>query len=350
MSKRMLLFTGLLIIILASGLVGFIFMQPYRFHGSVMQTPKLEGNIFLRSVDGPVNLSAYQGKMVLLYFGYTYCPDVCPTSLAKVKVALSELTPEEQAQVQVIFVSVDPDRDTPEKLNKYAHVFGSNFIGASGTRSEIDLVTESLGVYYKINPPGADGSYTVDHSSYLYVIDRQGYLVMNWGHDIQPEEISADLSYLLEHGVPISAQILAGPTQTPVVCSMTLVPQYVDAGQWHYEQHCAKCHGIDLLGNPGWQTPLEDGSRLAPPLGRTGNAWQYSKQDLSMIIKEGLHLDKPVNMPAFKSTFGDRETNYILQYIASKWDVNQLNYQAGFLTITPHAALGIPTATGTPIK
>lgn len=350
MFKRALFLTGFLIIIIVGGLAGFMFFtQPYRLHGSVMQTPQLVGRTLLRSTSGPVSLSDYQGKMVLLYFGYTFCPDVCPTSLAKIKVALSELTPAEQAQVQVIFVSVDPDRDTPEKLEKYAHAFGADYIGATGTRTEIDLVVASLGVYYKINPPGANGTYTVDHSSNVYVLDRQGYLVMNWGHDTPSDEISADLRYLLENGLPISAQILAGPTQTPVLCSLTLVPQNVDVGQWHYEQHCAECHGVDLAGNPAWKTALADGSRLAPPLDQTGNTWKYSEQDFSALIKAGRNLDKPINMPAFKKLLSDPEINYIFQYIASKWDVNQRNYQAGFSTLTPPANRGQrPAATRTP--
>jgi protein SCO1/2 len=347
MPKRAFLISGFLIVMAVGGLAWI--MQSHRFHGSVMRTPKLEGGTLLRSADGPVNLSEFQGKIVLLYFGYTFCPDVCPTSLAKLKSAISELTPEEQAQVQVVFVSVDTDRDTPEKLKKYAHAFSNDFIGATGTRSEIDLITESLGVYYKIGPPDSNGNYTVDHSSYMYVIDRQGYLVMSWGNDNQADEISADLSYLLEHGISVSSQILAGPTQTPVVCSLTLVPLNVDAGQWHYEQHCAQCHGLDLAGNAGWQTELADGSHLAPPLNQTGNAWKYSKQDLAKIVKEGYNLDKPINMPSFKYKLGDREIDYTLQYIASKWDVNQRNYQAGFFTLTPNPTVeSLPTVTLTP--
>jgi hypothetical protein len=287
--------------------------------------------------------------MVLLYFGYTSCPDVCPTSLAKLKAALSELSSEEVAQVQVIFISVDPQRDTLEKLAQYARVFGSDFIGASGTRSEIDLIAESFGVYYKINAPDAEGNYTVDHSSFIYVIDRQGYLVMNWTHETQPDEIRADLRYLLEHGIPISAQILAGPTQTPVVCSLTLVPRHVNAGQWLYQRHCTQCHGTDLAGNPAWQMELEDGSRLPPPLNNTGNAWKYSEAELTEIIWEGRNLDNPIHMPAFKEKIAYWEIHYLLEYIASSWDVDQQNYHAGFFTLTPQPTWGaIPIDTATP--
>ncbi len=336
-------------VILLTGALAVLFLQPYEFHGSVLQIPRQKGDIVLRSATGPVRLSDYQGQYVLMYFGYTSCPDVCPTSLARLKAALSELSAEEHAQVQVIFVSVDPARDTPEKLEAYAHVFGSDFIGATGTRTEIDLIAESLGVSYKINPPDSDGNYAVDHSSYVYVIDRQGYLVLNWGHDVQPDEISADLRYLLEHDIPISAQILAGPTQTPVVCNLTLVPGHVNAGQWLYEHHCVGCHLMDLSGNPAWRTELADGSRLPPPLNHSGSAWKYSEQELTEIVKEGRNLDKPIQMPSFSGRLADWEIHYILQYVASSWDVNQKNYQAGLLTLTPQPTLtALPTVTATP--
>ena len=349
MPKRAIIFVGCFIILFAGSLAWIGFLRPYEFHGSVSQVPKLEGGIVLRSAAGPVRLSNYQGKIVLLYFGYTSCPDVCPTSLAKLKAALNELSSEEAAQVQVIFISVDPARDTPKKLEQYAHAFGSDFIGASGTRGEIDLITQSLGVYYKINPPDADGNYNVDHSSFIYVIDRRGYLVMNWGHDAQPDEISADLRYLLKHGIPISAQLLAGLTQTPVLCSLTLVPGHVDAGKWLYEHNCAGCHDIDLAGNPAWQTELSDGSHLPPPLNSTGSAWKYSEPELSQIIKEGRNLNNPIHMPSFKKKLSDWEIHYILQYVESNWDVNQRNYEAGFFTLTPQPTWGAPPpATSTP--
>lgn len=351
MSGKVLLVAALLILLLLSGLAWNIFLQPYEFHGSILQDPKREGSIVLRSAAGPVQLSDHLGKVVLMYFGYTSCPDVCPTSLAKLKAAMSELTPEERAQVQVIFVSVDPARDTLEKLEKYAHVFGSDFLGASGTREEIDLITESFGVYYKVNEPDADGNYTVDHSSFVYVIDRQGYLVMNWTHDAQPDEIRADLRYLLEDGIPVSAQLLAGPTQTPVVCSLTLVPENVNSGKWLYERHCTQCHGADLAGNPAWQTELEDGSHLPPPLNSTGSAWKYSEPELFEIIQQGRSLDKPIHMPAFQGKLSEMEIHYLLEYVASSWDVEQQNYHAGFLTLTPQPASGMqhPMYTVTPV-
>lgn len=347
MTKRTVLTIAFFFFILAGSVI--LLTGSHKFYGSVLQTPKFEGDVFLRSASKPVHLREYRGRVVLLYFGYTSCPDVCPTSLAKLKSAFDQLTAEETSQIQVIFVSVDPQRDTFEKLEEYVHVFHKDFIGASGTEGEVNLLTDSLGVYYKINAPDASGNYTVDHSSLIYVINPQGYLVMSWSHDIQPDQIAEDLHYLLKKGIPISNQILAGPTPTPVICSLTLEPFHVQGGEWLYAHNCAQCHGTDLKGNPAWETELEDGSRLPPPLDGSGTTWQKSPGELLEIIQNGRNLDKPIHMPAFEGTLEDWEMQYILEYMASKWDMSQRNYYAGLLTLTPQpTVIYTPTPNSTP--
>lgn len=342
-------FVVLIIVFLLTvlGILGVRYSAQHQFHGSVLQEPKLAAEIVLRADSGPVRFSDYRGKMTLLYFGYTFCPDVCPTSLANLKLMMGSLSPEEAAQVQVVFVSVDPSRDTPEKLGQYTRLFDPNFIGATGTREEIDLITSAFNVHYKINSESKD-NYSVDHSGFITVIDRSGYVIMSWQHGTPPSDMSADLSYLLENGMPISAQFLAGATYTPVICAVTLAPAHVEGGEWLYQHHCAQCHGADLAGNPAWQTELADGSHLPPPLDGGGKAWQYSEQDLMKTIKEGRNLNKPIFMPAFKNRLADWEINFILTYMKTKWDINQLNYQHGFMTLTPQVT---PTliATGTAI-
>jgi protein SCO1/2 len=328
------------------GMVGVQFFARHQFHGSVLQEPNLAAEIVLRGDSGPVRMSDYRGRIILLYFGYTSCPDICPATLANLKLALGNLSAEEAAQVQVIFVSVDPNRDTPEKLGRYARLFGPNFIGATGTREEIDLMTSAFNVYYKINPAESGGEYSVDHSGFVSVVDRNGYVVMTWPHGTAPSDMSSDLQYLLKHDMPISEQILAGPTYTPVICAVTLAPAQIQGGEWLFQHHCAQCHGSDLSGNPAWQTELADGSHLPPPLDGDGGAWKYSEQDLLKIIKEGRNLDKPIHMPAFKTTLADWEINFIVAYMKSTWNINQLNYQHGFMTLTPQIT-ATPTASST---
>lgn len=326
----------------------------YEFKGYVLPEPIKAPEVMLRSVKGPVRFADFQNKYTLLYIGYTSCPDVCPTSLANLKLALAELTPQEAAQVQVIFISVDPARDTSEALGRYVKMFRQDFIGATGTREEIDWIVNAFGARYTIEPPDENGQYSVSHSAFTMVLDRDGYYVMNWEHGMPPTDIAQDLKYLIKHGIPVSAQILAGPTYTPVVCAVTLVPAHVKNGQWLYEHHCAQCHGLDMAGNPQWQVDLADGSRLAPPLNGDGAAWKYSPTEMLSIVKEGRNLDKPIHMPAFKSRISDWEIEFILSYVQSTWDVNQLNYQHGFMTLTPQptstpAAPLAPIITSTPV-
>jgi protein SCO1/2 len=143
--KRLSLLLGIILVSVAIMVVVYQPLATHKFSGEVLQQPMKVPSVMLRSDAGPVRLDDYRGKLVLLYFGYTSCPDVCPTSLANIKMALVGLTPEESAQVQVIFVSVDPARDTPEALGKYVKLFQDNFIGATGTREEIDLMTSAFG-------------------------------------------------------------------------------------------------------------------------------------------------------------------------------------------------------------
>jgi len=339
MKHGILILVGILFLFSAL-VVGYVFTQTYDFNGYVLPEPVKAPETMLRSANGPVRISDFQGKIVLLYFGYTSCPDVCPTSLANIKLALADLTPEEAAQVQVIFISVDPARDTSEALGQYVKMFQDDFIGATGTREEIDWMVNAFGAKYTIEPPDVNGEYSVSHSAFTMVLDRNGYYVMNWEHGTPSTAMSADLRHIIKEGIPVSAQILAGPTYTPVVCAVTLIPAHVQNGQWLYEHHCAQCHGADMAGNPQWQVELADGSHLAPPLNGSGNAWKYPPNELLSIVKEGRNLDKPIHMPAFKSKLADWEIEFILSYVQSTWDINQLNYQHGFMTLTPN-----PTAT-----
>jgi protein SCO1/2 len=135
----------ILFLLAALTILGYQIFKPYQFHGSILQEPIRAAEIVLRADTGPVRLSDFRGKIILLYFGYMSCPDVCPTSMANIKHALCGLPSEEAAQVQVIFISVDPGRDTFENLGKYVRVFGANFIGATGTREEIDLIPAPSG-------------------------------------------------------------------------------------------------------------------------------------------------------------------------------------------------------------
>ena len=157
------------------------------------------GDFSLNSVDGPVALANFRGKYVILYFGYTYCPDICPTSLGALSQAMNQLTDQERAQVQGLFISVDPERDTLEKIQTYATYFHPSFKGISGSTEELDRVADQYGVYYrKVPVEGSAMGYAVDHSSTLFLINRDGVLQDRIQHSGSPQAILSQIRALME--------------------------------------------------------------------------------------------------------------------------------------------------------
>jgi protein SCO1/2 len=140
-------------------------------------------------------LTDFQGKIVAIFFGYVQCPDVCPTTMADMARARTLMGPA-ASDVQVVFVSVDPERDTREILAAYVPGFDPTFIGLSGTPDEIERVAREYKVFYrKVNGP-TPTSYTVDHTAGIYVHDRQGRLRLFIKYGTPPELIAADLKKL----------------------------------------------------------------------------------------------------------------------------------------------------------
>lgn len=151
------------------------------------------GDFTLHSLKGPVSLSDYRGKVVVLYFGYTSCPDICPTALSLAAGALRRLSPEERKGVAGIFVSVDPERDGLKLLHDYATQFDPLIVGVTGSAEELKEIALRYGVYYKkVNVEGAMG-YVVDHSSATYIIDREGRLAKTLNHGAPVDDVLAGI-------------------------------------------------------------------------------------------------------------------------------------------------------------
>lgn len=151
----------------------------------------------LKRDDGrQVNQSAYKGKLVLLYFGYTHCPDVCPTTLADLGVAIRALGAQAD-RVRVLFVSVDPARDTPAVLKSYAHAFGEQVVGLTGSQAQLQALTRRYRVAYRLGKPDAQGNYDVYHSSAVFVFDKHGNARLLANEADKPAVIAADLKRLL---------------------------------------------------------------------------------------------------------------------------------------------------------
>jgi protein SCO1/2 len=195
-NKRTLLSFLIAVLIIGAGVYVYFTFTPPMF-GALIEPPVSRPNFTLASNQGLVSLSTFRGKLVVLYFGYTACPDVCPTSLANLRQAMGLLNSQQAGQVQVIFISVDWKRDTPEKLASYARAFHPSFIGLTGSQAEIDSVTRDFGIFYLLNEPDPTGYYSVDHTASTTVLDRQGNLVLQWPYGLQPSELASDLKVLL---------------------------------------------------------------------------------------------------------------------------------------------------------
>ena len=156
------------------------------------------GNFVLRSHQGKLSLDQFRGKVVLLYFGYTKCPDVCPTSLATISQALNELSEVELNSVQSLFISVDPERDSFELLEKYTRYFHTNLIGVTGSRGEIEEVAKRYGVQYeKVDLSDSNFGYAINHSSGTYLITPEGELGFVLPHQTPSFVILEAIKYLL---------------------------------------------------------------------------------------------------------------------------------------------------------
>lgn len=121
-----------------------------------------------------VDAEDYAGKVTLVYFGYTFCPDVCPITLARLAGTLNRLDDDVRDDIQVLFITVDPERDTPEVVKRYTGAFGDEFIGITGERAEIDALTNRMRVTYEYETPNKRGDYIVNHTSAVFAFDREG--------------------------------------------------------------------------------------------------------------------------------------------------------------------------------
>ncbi len=155
----------------------------------ISQDQPVGGDFTIQTFDGDVSLSDFKGQLVLLYFGYTFCPDICPTNLANLSMAYRQLSAEEQAKVQVILISVDPIRDTPERLKQYGEFFKMNMLSGTSDKENLLNIAKNYGVVFVSHQESPeDMYYAVDHSAFTYLIDKQGNLITQLPHATTPDE------------------------------------------------------------------------------------------------------------------------------------------------------------------
>jgi protein SCO1 len=163
------------------------------------------GTMLASAIGGPFRLTDQNGKTVtdadlkgkwsLVYFGYTHCPDACPTALNDISIALEDLGTKRDA-VRPVFITVDPERDTPDALKAYVTSFDAPILALTGTPEQVAQAAKGYRVYYAKHPE-AGGEYSMDHSSVIYVMDPQGRFTASFTHESTPEQIAERLKKLL---------------------------------------------------------------------------------------------------------------------------------------------------------
>jgi protein SCO1/2 len=163
------------------------------------------GTALASAIGGPFQLVDQNGKTVtdadlkgkwsLIYFGYTHCPDACPTALNDISIALSELGPKRD-EVRAVFITIDPERDTPQVLKNYVTAFDAPILALTGTPEQVAQAAKAYRVYYAKHAE-ADGDYSMDHSSVIYVMNPQGRFTASFTHESSPEQIAERLKKLV---------------------------------------------------------------------------------------------------------------------------------------------------------
>ncbi|MFZ5889248.1 MAG: SCO family protein [Chloroflexota bacterium] len=179
-------------------LVELVFRKPYSFHGTVINPPLPVTDFSLQTANEEVfRLSEQKGKIVLLFFGYTSCPDVCPVTLATFKQVNDNLG-EDAQKVRFVMITADPDRDTPDKVAEYAARFNPEFIGLSGDMTALASIWKELGVFVEKQESDSAAGYLVSHTASVFVLNQSGSLFMTFPYGTTATEIADDIRQILK--------------------------------------------------------------------------------------------------------------------------------------------------------
>ena len=174
--------------------------RPYSWHGSLYDPPQPAPDFSISNPSGPgFKLSDQRGEITLLYFGYTYCPDVCPATVAIMSQAFESLNaaPDE---IQFVMISLDPERESPEEVAAYMRRFHPDFLGLWADRTQLDIIKKDYGVVAIREPSQNPETYLITHSARVFLIDQQGRLRAHYAFGSTPDDFIADLHYLSEEG------------------------------------------------------------------------------------------------------------------------------------------------------
>jgi protein SCO1 len=191
--NQWILWGGILVVLLIISIIP-LFVPHY--HSSEIDSPREVDFTLERADGGSFRLSDYRGKVVVLYFGYTQCPDVCPTTLLDLH-RMMEALGEDAENVTVAFVTVDPANDTPEKMVDYLRYFDASFIGLVGSTEALQQAYDIFGINV-LSPEETAGGYGVGHTTSAFVIDRGGRLRLTMHYDSRPDHMADDIRRLIK--------------------------------------------------------------------------------------------------------------------------------------------------------
>ena len=200
MDKKKLILGGLIAVVVLAIAGAEMFVQAYKFRGSVIDPPVAASNFTLKDQNGQTfQLGDQRGKIVLMFFGYTNCPDVCPTTLLQFKQARAQLGNQAE-RVRFVFITVDPERDTTEKMKAYLSAIDPAILGLGGSQAELESVWKAYGVYRQKQPGQSPDEYAdlIEHSGRVYLIDAQGNLRLTYPFGLLPDDVVQDVTYLLK--------------------------------------------------------------------------------------------------------------------------------------------------------
>lgn len=199
--KTKMLYLGIGAVLVAALLVGFqLSRRPYTYRGSTIDPPVPAADFELSNQHGQkFRLSEQRGEIVLLFFGYSNCPDVCPLTMSNFKSIKEELG-DQADKVRFIFVTVDPERDTKERLLEYVKVFDPEIVALTGSRAELEPVWKSYGVYQAKQDTGSAAGYSLDHTARTYLIDQEGNWRLTYPFEMEKADIISDVRHLINKG------------------------------------------------------------------------------------------------------------------------------------------------------
>ena len=283
----------------------------YEYLARKLPAPKPVPDFTLADQDGkPFSLESLRGKLVLMSFGFTHCPNVCPTTLANLANVYKLLSPDDQSRVQVLFITVDPERDTPEILKEYVSFFDNHFIGLTGQPGEIAALKNTYGVQSRKDAAGtgSPNEYNIEHTTGIFLIERSGQWIGSYRKNQlnDSQRVAEDLRHFLASSPGDNA---AWQTE-----KRRVVKTPPRSGRELYMQQCASCHLEHGRGVPGKYPSLVQ------------SAWVIGAPNrITSLLLNGVKGGHEGSarytgvMPAYRTILVPADAAALLTYIRQSW-------------------------------